>query len=75
MCGSRKRYVIFHLLSIPAAADTEQKAPLRHLVRDATRLCSLYRVALYNQADSSAELELLGDAPTDVLSAVEIATK
>jgi hypothetical protein len=49
--------VIFHFLGIPAAADAEQKAALRHLVQRSDKLGGLDRVALDNEADGCAQLE------------------
>ena len=53
--------VIFHVLGIPATADAEQEAALRHLVERGNQLCRLDCVALDYQADNSAEFEPLGD--------------
>jgi hypothetical protein len=53
--------VIFHVLGIPATADAEQEATLRHLVELGNQLCGLDCVALDYQTDSSAEFEPLGD--------------
>jgi hypothetical protein len=53
--------VIFHFFGIPAAADAEQKAALRHLVQRSDKLGGLNRVALDNEADGCAQLEVGGD--------------
>jgi len=53
--------VVFHLVLVPAAADPEQKPPAGDLVERGDRLRGLYRVALDDEADAGAELQLLCD--------------
>src|ERR1700730_18663288 len=49
--------VVFHLFGIPAAADAEQEAALRHLIERGDEVCGLDRVALDHQTDGGAKLE------------------
>src|SRR5262249_30096780 len=55
--GLVDRAVVFHLLRVPAAADTGNEPPTRDLVKRGDELCRLDRVALDDQAHPGAELE------------------
>src|SRR3977135_1971699 len=57
--------VILHLVLIPAAADAEQEAAARDLVKRGDGLGKLDRVALDDQADAGSDFELLSDAGPD----------
>jgi hypothetical protein len=53
--------VVFHLLDVPAAADSELEAPARQTVEAGDLLGGDDRVALGNEADADAEAQFLRD--------------
>src|SRR5204862_5495789 len=52
--------MVLHLLGVPAAADAEQEAAAREAVEGGDLFGRRDRIALDDQADAGAELELLG---------------
>src|SRR5208282_4386687 len=55
------RAVIFHLLDVPSAADSEHDAPAGDHVERSDFLCQRDRIALDNEAYARAQLQLLGN--------------
>src|SRR5512139_871783 len=53
--------VVLHLVLVPAVADAEQEAPPGDLVDRGHRLGGLNGIALVDQADAGADLQLLRD--------------
>src|SRR5215472_9543277 len=58
--GLVDRTVVFHLLGLPPATDTEDKASSGNLVKRGDELCSLDGVALNHEAETRREPEPRG---------------
>ncbi len=58
--GLEDRTVVLDFLGIPASTHTKEKTPIRYLVDRGDEFCGLDRIALYNEAHASPQLEGFG---------------